>query len=96
MLRKRLMTASAAAALFMAPAALAQTQPTNPPNVGEVPETNVVASSPRPNPGEDTAPPAPGESWGPATPSEDAVAYEQAEEDGWSEQYNAAPPPEES
>ena len=66
----------------------------SPPNVGEVPETDVVASSPRPNPGEDAAPPAPEESWGPETPGEDAVSYNQADEEGWSEPEEGAAPPE--
>ncbi|MFN4297970.1 MAG: hypothetical protein ACK4FB_14165 [Brevundimonas sp.] len=85
MFRMRLMTAGAAAALLMAPAAMAQDQTATPPNVGEVPETEVTASQPVPNPGEDSAAPATGDSWEPETPGEDAVAYEQADEEGWSE-----------
>lgn len=92
MLRIRLMTAGAAAALMMAPAAFAQDQPaSNPPNVGEVPETEVNASAPRPNPGEDSAPPAPTQPWAPETPSENAVLYNQADDEGWSEPDGAPP-----
>ena len=91
MLRLRLMTAGAAAALLMAPVALAQSQTSNPPNVGEVPETEVNASSPRPNPGETTAPPAPTQPWTPETPSENAVPYSQADDEGWSEPDSAPP-----
>ena len=69
MFRMRLMTAGAAAALLMAPAAMAQDQTATPPNVGEVPETNVTASQPRPNPGEDSAPPATEEARGPKRPA---------------------------
>ena len=85
MIRMRLMTAGAAAAQTLAPAAMAQDQAATPPNVGEVPDTNVIASQARPNPGEDSAPPPTDESWGPETPGENAVAYEQADEEGWSE-----------
>lgn len=91
MLRMRLMTASAAAALLMAPTAFAQDQTSTPPNVGEVPETQVNASSPRPNPGESDAPPAPSEPWTPETPGPEAVAYDQAEDEGWSEPDSAPP-----
>ncbi|MFN3814858.1 hypothetical protein [Brevundimonas sp.] len=85
MFRMRLMTAGAAAALLMAPAAMAQDQTATPPNVGEVPETEVTASPPQPNPGEESAAPATDDAWEPETPGEDAVAYEQAGEEGWSE-----------
>lgn len=85
MLRMRLMTAGAAAALLMAPAAFAQSQPASPPNVGEVPETEVNASAPRPNPGEDAAQRAPTEPWAPETPGENAVSYNEADDEGWSE-----------
>lgn len=92
MLRIRLMTAGAAAALLMAPAAFAQDQSSsNPPNVGDVPETEVNASSPRPNPGEDSAPPAPAQPWAPETPGENAVSYNQADDEGWSEPDGAPP-----